>query len=54
MTWSHYCEIMVIKDINAINYYIKITIEQKLSKRELRNKIKFNEYERLDENTKKN
>lgn len=52
LTWSHYCEIIVIKDIYAINYYITITIEQKLSKRELRNKIKTNEYERLDENTK--
>ena len=52
MTWSHYCELMVIKDINAINYYIKITSEQNLSKRELRSKIKSNEYERLDKNTK--
>ena len=52
LTWSNYCEIIVIKDIYAINYYITITIEQKLSKRELRNKIKTNEYERLDENTK--
>ena len=38
---------------NIINYYIKISEEQNLSVRELRKKIKSNEYERLDEETKK-
>ena len=52
LTWSHYSEIITIYDINKINYYINITIEQNLSVRELRNKIKSNEYERLDDNTK--
>ena len=51
LSWSHYCEVIALKDINKINYFIKISIEQNLSKRELRNKIKCNEYERLDENT---
>jgi predicted nuclease of restriction endonuclease-like (RecB) superfamily len=51
LTYSHYCE-MIWLDINKINYYIKITEEQNLSVRELRNKIKSKEYERLDENTK--
>ena len=40
------------RDINEINYYIKITEEQNLSVRELRYKIKSNEYERLDDKTK--
>ena len=52
LTWSHYRELLKIEDINKINYYIKITEEQNLSVRELRNRIKNNEYERLDDNTK--
>ncbi len=52
LTWSHYVELLSIKDINKINYYIKITIDQNLSKRQLREKIKNKEYERLDEKTK--
>lgn len=52
LTWSHYCMLLPIKDINEINYYIKISIEQKLSYRELHTKIKSKEYERLDEKAK--
>ena len=52
ITWSHYCELLPIKDSNAIKYYIKIIEEQNLSKRELRSKIKNNEYQRLDKETK--
>lgn len=52
LTWSHYVELLTIKDINKLIYYINITISQNLSKRELRNKIKNKEYERLDEETK--
>ena len=52
LTWSHYIELLSLKDINEINYYIKITISQNLSKRQLREKIKNKEYERLDEKTK--
>lgn len=52
LTWSHYVELLTIKDINKLIYYINITISQSLSKRELRNKIKNKEYERLDEETK--
>lgn len=48
LTWSHYIELLPIKDINKINYYIKVTISQNLSKRELRERIKNKEYERLD------
>ena len=52
LSWSHYIEILKFKDINKINYYIKITEHQNLSIRELRLKIKNQEYERLDETTK--
>ena len=52
LTWSHYTELLKIEDINKINYYIRITEEQNLSVRELRTKIKNNEYERLDDKTK--
>ena len=52
LNWSHYVELLPLKDINKINYYIKIIINQNLSKRELRERIKNKEYERLDEKTK--
>ena len=52
LSYSHYCELIWF-DIDKINYYIKITEEQNLSVRELRERIKNNEYERLDEETKK-
>ena len=52
MTWSHYVELLKVDDINKINYYIDISIKNNLSIRELRNKIKNNEYERLPDSTK--
>ena len=52
LSWSHYVEILKIDDINKINYYIKITEEQNLSVRKLRERIKSREYERLDDKTK--
>ena len=52
LTWIHYRELIVLNDINKINYYIELTINLNLSYRELHNRIKSNEYERLDENTK--
>lgn len=47
LTWSHYSELLSIKDINIVMYYIDITISNNLSKRELRERIKNKEYERL-------
>ncbi len=52
LTYGHYIELLSIKNIDKINYYIKLVEEQNLSIRELRTKIKNDEYERLDENTK--
>lgn len=48
LTQGHYVELLPIDDINKINYYIKISEEENLSIRELRERIKSNEYERLD------
>ena len=52
LTWSHYTELLSIKDINKLLYYINITKDKNLSKRELREKIKNKEYERLPIETK--
>ena len=52
LTWSHYIELLPIKNVDKINYYIKISEEQNLSYRRLREKIKSNEYERLSDKTK--
>ena len=52
LTWSHYCELLSINSIDKINYYIKISEEQNLSVRELRTKIKNQEYERLNKKAK--
>ena len=52
LSWSHYCELLTIKDVNKIHYYVKISEKYSLSVWQLRNKIKSNEYERLPEETK--
>ena len=52
LSYSHYCELIWNDDFNKINYYINISIVQNLSVRQLREKIKLNEYERLPEVTK--
>ena len=52
LTWSHYCELLRINDDNKILYYINICNQQNLSKRELIQRIKSNEFERLPEETK--
>ncbi len=51
LSWSHYDEILRFDDINKIAFYIKISEQQNLSVRQLRDKIKSNEYERLPEDT---
>ena len=52
LTWTHYRLLLSIDNINKVDYYVNIGINQNLSVRELQNKIKNNEYERLDYNTK--
>lgn len=51
LSWSHYCEILWFDD-NKFQYYVKIAELNNLSIRQLREKIKSNEYERLPEFTK--
>ena len=52
LSYTHYCELIWFEDFNMVNYYIKISIEQNLSVRQLHERIKNKEYERLDEATK--
>ena len=48
LTWTHYRYILSLKRKSEINYYINICIKQNLSSRQLIEKIKNNEYERLE------
>ena len=48
LTWTHYRYILALKKEKKINYYINICIKQNLSSRQLIEKIKNNEYERLE------
>ena len=52
LTWSHYIELLPLNKIEIINYYVKLIEQQNLSVRQLREKIKNKEYERLDNITK--
>ena len=52
LSWSHYCELLSIDSLEIIKYYISLTEKNNLSVRELRSRIKSNEYERLPESTK--
>ena len=39
LSWTHYRELLSLKNINEINYYIDVTIKQNLSYRKLKEKI---------------
>ena len=52
LSWSHCLILLPIKDINKINYYIKQITTRNLSKRQLQDAIKSQEYERLPQETK--
>ena len=47
LSWSHYQELLPLKNTEIINYYIHQIIIHNLSKRQLRERIKSKEYERL-------
>ena len=47
LTWSHYVEILKIDNLDKLKYYIYMVNKLNLSVRELREKIKSNEYERI-------
>ena len=46
-TWSNTCEILYLKNIEEIKYYLNLSNKLCLTKRELRLRIKSNEYNRL-------
>ena len=48
LTWTNLSIILPIKEESKRNYYINLCIKQNLSKRQLQEKIKNNEYERLE------
>jgi len=52
LSWSHYIELLPLRDKNKILYYIEQCIKLNLSRNELRQRIKNKEYERLNESTK--
>ncbi len=47
LTWSHWYEMLSFDDINKVSYYVNQCEVYNLDVRELRNRIKSNEYERL-------
>ena len=50
LTWSHWYEMLSFDDINKIEYYVNQCEVYNLDVRQLRNKIKSNEYERIPVN----
>ena len=52
LSWSHYIELLPIKNKDKLKYYLNLSIKQNLSRNDLRKRIKNNEYERLDDKTK--
>ena len=48
LTWTNLSIVLPIKDESKRNYYINLCIKQNLTKRQLREKIKNKEYERLE------
>lgn len=52
LSWSHYRELITIKNIDEIIYYIYICEKNNLSKRQLQERIKNREYDKLSNKTK--
>ena len=52
LSWSHYTELLPIKNISELLYYLNLCINHNIDVRGLRKKIKSKEYERLPEDTK--
>lgn len=47
LTWSHYTELLPIKNERKLFYYLNVCINENVDVRSLREKIKFGEYEIL-------
>ena len=52
LSWSHYREVLSLKNINEIKYYINVCEKNNLSKRQLQERIKTHEYNRLSDEAK--
>ena len=52
LSWSHYREVLSLKDINEIIYYLNECENKDLTQRQLHELIKHNAYNRLSEETK--
>ena len=52
LSWSHYREVLGLKDINAIKYYLNECEIKNLTIKQLQDKIKNKEYDRLSEEAK--
>ena len=52
LCWSHYREVLSLKDINAIRYYLNECENKNLTIKQLQTIIKNNEYDRLSDETK--
>ena len=53
LSWSHYQELLPLKNVDEINYYIDAVVKNNFSFRELRERIRTKEYERLGDKAKK-
>ena len=52
LSWSHYSELLSIKNDDKLSYYLNLSVIQNIGVRELREKIKSKESERLPDETK--
>ena len=52
LSWSHYIQLLSLKNVNEIIYYINVTLNNNLNKRELQERINNQEYDRLSNETK--
>ena len=52
LSWSHFRELLIVKNTDAIMYYIDICERNNLTRRQLQERIKSKEYNRLSSETK--
>ncbi len=53
LSWSHFREVLSLKDINKIRYYLNNAANNNLTIKQLQTIIKNNEYDRLSDKTRK-
>jgi len=52
LSWTHYRQLLSLKNDDEIDYYVNISIAKHISSRKLQEKIKSHEYQRLSNETK--